>query len=171
MTELTDPPHQGDERQTLVGFLDYQRDVLDRKTAGFDAKALGTALAPSAMTLGGILKHLAYVEDFWFIRVWAGKRSSVPWNKVDWRADPDWDWNSAADDAPEELRALWRGTVDHVRQIVAADNTLDAPTVGPKSAPGKFSRRWVLVHMIEEYARHLGHADYLAEALDGRTGD
>ncbi|MGJ3508361.1 DinB family protein [Enemella sp. A6] len=169
--ELTEPPLHGDEWDTLTGFLDYFRAVIERKSAGFTAEELARPLAPSEMTLGGMLKHLAYVEDFWFARVWAGAPSAVPWNKVDWQADPDWDWHSAADDAPDELRGLWLAAVQRSREIADADRDLTAATVGPAKAPGRFSRRWVLVHLIEEYARHAGHADFLAEALDGRTGD
>ncbi|NLT29577.1 MAG: DinB family protein [Propionibacterium sp.] len=169
--EPIEAPLHGDEWATLTGFLDQFRAVIERKATGFDAEQLRRRLAPSTMTLGGLLKHLAYVEDFWFGRVWAGEPAAVPWDRTDWRADPDWDWNSAADDSPEYLRELWRDSVERSRTITAADPSLTTPTIGPRSAPGKFSRRWILVHMIEEYARHAGHADYLAEALDGRTGD
>jgi hypothetical protein len=101
-----EPPLDADEAGTL-GFLDFLRGTIAWKCAGLDADGLRATVGPSTMTLGGVLKHLAYVEDDWSGRwVW-GEARDAPWGAVDWQADPDWDWHSAADDAPEELRALW----------------------------------------------------------------
>jgi uncharacterized damage-inducible protein DinB len=169
-----EPPLSGDEVDTLLGFLDYQRATLDWKTRGLDAEGLDTKVAASTMTLGGILKHLALVEDAWFSRSLHGNDRSEPWNAVDWEATPDWDWESAADDSPEDLVALWRGSIEQSRRLVAdalAGGGLDqlARRTWPDgSAP---SLRWILVHMIEEYARHNGHADLIREAIDGETGE
>ena len=76
------------------------------KTDGLDAGQLDQRLEPSTMTLGGMLKHMAYVEDWWFNQVFAGNPEPEPWASVDWKADDDWDWHSAAEDTPEQLRAL-----------------------------------------------------------------
>src|SRR5690349_22804848 len=100
------PPLTGPESDILVGFLDWHRQTLQVKTAGLDAAQLGQRLEPSTMTLGGMLKHLAYVEDWWFNQVFAGNETHEPWTSVDWDADEDWDWNSATHDSPEELHAL-----------------------------------------------------------------
>jgi uncharacterized damage-inducible protein DinB len=169
-----EPPLAGDEAATLLGFLDFQRATLAWKCAGLDAAGLAATVAPSPMTLGGILKHLAYVEADWFTRTLLGRDRPPPWDAVDWTADPDWDWHSAAADPPEQLRALWQDTVADSRAIVAAalaDGDLGqlARRTWPDGRAA--SLRWILTHMIEEYARHNGHADLLRESVDGRTGE
>ena len=168
-----EPPLAADETGTLVGFLEYQRATLAWKCEGLDTKGLTAKVAASSMTLGGLLKHLAYVEDHWFSRWLHGRDPQPPWDTVDWRADPDWDWRSAADDTPEQLLALWRDAVGRSRILVTealADGGLGqlARRTWPDGrAP---SLRWILCHMIEEYARHNGHADLLRESVDGLTG-
>lgn len=169
-----EPPIAGDETQTLLGYLDYHRATLAWKTDGLDAEGLRAALPPTTMTLGGMLKHLAYVEDSWFARRLLGLPSAPPWDTVDWSADEDWDWHSAADDSPEELRALWQAAVERSRALVAealADGGLDLLAARPWPDGRAPSLRWIVVHMIEEYARHNGHADLLREAVDGLTGE
>ena len=169
-----EPPLAGDETATLQGFLDYQRATLAWKCAGLDAAALSARVAASTMTLGGMLKHMALVEDNWFSRSLHGQDRQPPFDTVDWKADPDWDWDSAAQDSPEQLRALWESAVDRSRSLLAqalAGGGLDqlARRTWPDGrAP---SLRWILTHMIEEYARHNGHADLLRESVDGETGE
>jgi uncharacterized damage-inducible protein DinB len=169
-----EPPLAADEVATLLGFLDYQRATLAWKCSGLDADGLNATVGPSSMTLGGLLKHLALVEDSWFSRWLHGRDRQPPWDTVDWDADPDWDWHSAAEDTPEQLRARWQDAVAHSRSLVGealADGGLDrlARRTWPDGrAP---SLRWILCHMIEEYARHNGHADLLRESVDGRTGE
>ncbi len=169
-----EPPLAADEAGTLLGFLDYQRATLEWKCAGLDAAGLGATTAASSMTLGGLLKHMAYVESEWFSRSLHGRDREAPFDTVDWKADPDWEWHSAAEDTPDQLRTLWQDAVDRSRARVAealAGGGLDqlARRSWPDgSAP---SLRWILCHMIEEYARHNGHADLLREAVDGQTGE
>ncbi|MFI2102269.1 DUF664 domain-containing protein [Isoptericola sp. NPDC019693] len=174
--ERVDPPLRADETTTLRAFLDYHRDTLRRKTAGLGAEQLRTPLPPSTMTLGGLLKHLAYVETSWFLEVYDGGAPLAPFDTTDWDADPDWEWHSASLDSPEDLRRLFDAAVD------AADRSIDAALAAGgldgtsaresgREGEGTFSLRWILVHMIEEYARHNGHADLLREALDGATGE
>src|SRR6478735_11582266 len=103
-----EPPLAGDEAATLLGFLDYQRATLAWKCAGLDAAGLGATTAASSMTLGGLLKHMAYVEGEWFSRSLHARDREAPFDTVDWKADPDWDWHSAAEDAPDQLRTLWQ---------------------------------------------------------------
>jgi uncharacterized damage-inducible protein DinB len=169
-TTRTAPPYVADERTMLVAFLDDQRATILRQTDGLDAEQLAQALPPSTMTLGGMLKHLAYVEDWWFGVTLAGEPPSPPFDEVDWRADADWDWHSAADDDPGELRRLLRDAVSRSQRILDGAGSLDAEAARRhKRTGGPISARWIVVHMIEEYARHAGHADLLREAVDGAT--
>jgi uncharacterized damage-inducible protein DinB len=179
MTDLDEhgrpePPPAGDEVTTLLGFLEFHRATLAWKCSGLDAAGLNATVGASSMTLGGMLKHLAYVEDLWFSRSLHGSDPAPPWDTVDWKADRDWDWHSAAQDTPEQLRTLWRDAAARSRSLVAealADGGLERParrTWPDGRAP---SLRWILVHMIEEYARHNGHADLLRESVDGQTGE
>ena len=180
MTELDEhgrpePPVAAGEAATLLGFLDYQRATLAWKCSGLDAAGLRATTAASTMTLGGILKHMALVEFGWFSGSLHGREYEPPWDAVDWKADPDWEWRTAAEDSPEELFALWQRAVDRSRADVAQVlddggglDRLAKRTWADGRAP---SLRWILCHMIEEYARHNGHADLLRESVDGVTGE
>jgi len=169
-----EPPLAGDETATLLGFLDFQRATLAWKVSGLAADGLRATVGPSTMTLGGMLKHLAYVEEGWFSRTLHRRDRQPPWDAVDWKADPDWDWHSAADDTPEQLLGLWRDSVARSRALVdeaLAGGGLDQLARRPWPDGNAPSLRWILVHMIEEYSRHNGHADLLRESVDGQTGE
>jgi uncharacterized damage-inducible protein DinB len=169
-----EPPLAADEVGTLIGFLEFQRATFEWKCSGLDAAGLNTTVGNSAMTLGGMLKHLSYVEDQWLSRWLAGREPEPPWNAVDWSTDPDWDWQTAAQDSPEELRALWQDSVARSRALLSqalADGGLDRLALRSWPDGRSPSRRWMLVHMIEEYARHNGHADLIREVVDGQTGE
>jgi uncharacterized damage-inducible protein DinB len=170
-----EPPFAADEAATLLGFLEFQRATLGWKCAGLDAAGMRATVGVSSMTPGGLLKHMAYVEDIWCSRRLFGRDPQPPWDAVDWKADRDWEWRSAADDAPEQLRKLWHDSVDRSRSLVAealADGGLDRPAAWIDDHHGVApSLRWILVHLIEEYARHNGHADLLRESVDGVTGE
>lgn len=169
--DRTRVPLSADERALLIAFLDRCRDTLRMKTAGLDAEQLDRTLPPSTMTLGGMLKHLAYVEDWWFGQVFAGRPALAPFDDVDWDADNDWDWHSASGAKPEELHALFDRFVEASDQVVAAAASLDDVAARPSRRTGEqISLRWILVHMIEEYSRHNGHADLVRESIDGATG-
>lgn len=169
-----EPPMAAGEVATLLGFLEFQRATLAWKCAGLDADALQMPLKPSAMTLGGMLTHLAWVEDYWFTCVLLDRPMPPLWQEVDWDADPDWDWRIADEHIPADLHMWWAQAKDRSRAVTAeALNAgglefLARRTLRDGSTP---SLRWVLVHMIEEYARHNGHADLLREAIDGQTGE
>jgi hypothetical protein len=175
--QRTDPPLAGTEAATLVGFLDFHRDTLRMKVAGLDADQLATPLPPSSMTLGGLLKHLAYVEDWWFNQVFADNPAAPVWAEVDWEADADWDWHSATEQSPEELRGLLDEAVaisdGILAEALASPGGLEAGSKRRSSRHPErvFSLRWILVHMIEEYARHNGHADLIRESIDGQVGE
>ncbi|MEU7831044.1 MULTISPECIES: DinB family protein [unclassified Nonomuraea] len=169
-----EPPVAADETATLLGYLDYQRATLEWKCAGLDAAGLNATVGASTMTLGGMLKHLAYVESWWCSQRLYGHAPEPPWDTVDWEADIDWDWHSATEDTPEQLLTLWQDTVARSRSLVAdalADGGLDRLAVRPWADGRVPSLRWILFHLVEEYARHNGHADLLREAVDGRTGE
>ncbi|MFM7263008.1 MAG: DinB family protein [Acidimicrobiales bacterium] len=162
------------ETETLLGFLDYQRATLGWKTGGLDAAGMSARTTASTMTLGGILKHMAWVEDHWFSHFLLGRDRASLWLSVDWSADRDWEWTSAASDTPEQLRALWSDSCAasraNVSEVLAQGDLWTNAVRGWDSGEAP-SLRWILVHMIEEYARHNGHADLLREALDGETGE
>ncbi|MET7335056.1 DinB family protein [Nonomuraea sp. NPDC005650] len=179
MTQLDEqgrpePPLAADETATLLGFLDYQRATFAWKCSDLDPAGLKATVGASSMTLGGMIKHLAYVEDHWFSRALRGGDWPPPWNTVDWRADGDWEWNSAATDSPEQLFALWQEAMSRSRSAVAealAEGGLDQPARRSWPDGQTPSLRWILCHMIEEYARHNGHADLIRESVDGLTGE
>ena len=165
------PPYVGDEPTVLRGFLGHYRATLLRQTEGLDGEQLQRTLPPSPMTLGGMLKHMAYVEDWWFGTNLAGRPPSAPWDSVDWDADDDWDWHSASGAGPAELRELFDRFVETSDAVVGAAPSLDDLAVRRTRRTGEeVSLRWIVVHMIEEYARHNGHADLIRESIDGSTG-
>ena len=169
-----EPPLASDETETLVGFLEYQRATFAWKSSDLDAASLKATVGASTMTLGGMLKHLAFYEDHWFSHRMRGNSRHAKWNDAYWDADPDWEWHSAANDSPEELYALWRDAVSRSRDLLSetlAYGGLDQ--LARRSLPdGRVpSVRWIVVHMIEEYARHNGHADLIRESVDGLTGE
>ncbi|WP_036565156.1 DinB family protein [Nocardioides halotolerans] len=158
-----------DEIDSLVAFLDEQRAILRRKAGGLDGDALQRTLPPSDLTLGGMVKHLAFVEDWWFGRVLRDQQAEL-WAGVDWDADNDWDWHSAADDSPEQLWALWDDAVARSRAAVADDPRPERESARPRRDGTSFTLRWILTHMIQEYARHNGHADLIRQSVDGSVG-
>jgi uncharacterized damage-inducible protein DinB len=171
-----EPPYEGGEVATLLGFLDYQRATMEWKCRGLSDEQLRMTLRPSSMTLGGLLKHLACVEDSWFTETVAGEPLPEPWAGVDWEADPEWIWRTAAFDSGEYLRALWTEGVNRSRAVVQAqlgrgEGVALSETHAAWGRDYPVSLRWVVVHMIEEYARHNGHADLMRESIDGLTGE
>jgi uncharacterized damage-inducible protein DinB len=167
----TDPPDSGPELVALTAFLDYQRETMLQKTDGLTREQLAQPLPPSSLTLAGLLNHLARVEDVWFRVRFAG----LP--EADWRAgvdpavDPDWDFRTAPDVDPDVLRARYRSACDAGRAVVEQARDLDQLSVLPRRDGGQVDLRWILIHMIEETARHAGHADLLREAIDGAVGE
>jgi uncharacterized damage-inducible protein DinB len=169
--DLFEPDNVGDELTLLTQFLDHHRSVMVRKAEGLSQAQMAQRLAPSTLTIGGLVKHLALVEDSWFQERLRGEEPREPWASVDWRADPDWELRTAADDDPAELLAMYQAACQRSRATVAQVGDLDAMTVRPNRHGELFSLRWLLLHMIEETARHNGHADLLRESIDGATGD
>ncbi|MFC9505226.1 DinB family protein [Streptomyces sp. NPDC057002] len=169
-----EPPVAGDEVDTLVGSLERQRRTFAWKCEGLDAAGLSARVASSAVTLGGLLKHLALVEDHYLSVRLLGREPAPPWDAVDRDAEPDWEWSSAAGDTPEQLYTLWTEAVlrsrANLREVLAEGDAgrLAAFTTRDGRSP---SVRRMLVDLIEEYARHVGHADLIRESVDGRVGE
>jgi uncharacterized damage-inducible protein DinB len=170
-TERSDPPATGSEAEQLHAFLDYHRATLQQKTAGLDAAGLSATLPPSTMTLAGLLKHMALVEDNWFSVFLRGNDPIEPWASAPWDDDRDWEWHTAVHDDPDDLRAGHAAAAERSRELVEGVD-LDTLSVGRLRGSGEQTTlRWIVLHMIEEYARHNGHADLLRESVDGVVGE
>ena len=156
----TDPLRSGPEIDQLTAFLDFQRETMLLEVEGLTAAQLAQPLPPSSLTLGGLLDHLALVEDWWFRVRFLGLEHVPPWGPVDWDADPDWEFRTAATTDPDELRERYRAAAELDQRSVAVSRDGD-----------RWDLRWILIHMIEETARHAGHADLLREAIDGQVGE
>ncbi|HZC99359.1 MAG TPA: DinB family protein [Actinomycetes bacterium] len=157
-----------DERAVLEAFLDLYRDRVKRKVRGVSEEDARRRLVPSMTTLGGIVKHLYWVELNWFQTVLAGRPKEdlppVPWSDE----DPDADFRMEPDETVERLVAAYDEACA-LSRATAATRALD--DTAPHRRMGQVSLRWIYVHMIEETARHAGHADILREQIDGTTGD
>jgi uncharacterized damage-inducible protein DinB len=168
------PPSDPAEIESLRAILERNRRTFAWKTAELDETGLRVTTAASSMTLGGLVKHMALVEADWLAVKLAGQKYGAPWETVDFDADPDWDWRTGALDSPEDVYALWRAAVERSRGIVA-DVIAERGLGGPASFTWPDGRtptvRDMLLDMVEEYARHTGHADVLREAVDGRVGE
>ena len=163
----TDVPRAGArEREMLRAYLDFHRDTLAATCAGLsDDELRSRSVAPSALSLLGLVRHMAEVERAWFRRVIDGEDVPLVWGR-------DWDFQ-AAYDASRSTRAeafeAWQAEVAQARRIEAAADSLDVTGLDRRSGD-EYSLRRVLLHLIQEYARHNGHADLIRERIDGATG-
>jgi hypothetical protein len=166
------PPAVADEATMLRSFLDYFRATILRQAEGLTDEQLATPLPPTSMTLGGIVKHLAWVENWWWVQILEGG-PELEWVGDGFRGDPDWEWHSAKDDSWDVLVARHRAVVavadSTLDRALATPEGLDTLSKRPRRDGSIASVRWILVHLIEEYARHAGHADLLRESIDGAT--
>lgn len=165
--ERVTPPYEGaDERTSLTRFLDYQRQTLAMKCSGLTAEQLRRrAVAPSALSLLGLVRHMAEVERGWFQLVMNGEDVSGYWGRWAEGEGAEFDVEEAD---PAQAFEVWNAACERSREIVDAAESLES--VG-RYRDMRFSLRYVLTHMIEEYARHNGHADLLRERIDGTTGE
>lgn len=169
-----EPPLAGTEAEHLVGALERLRATFRWKVDGLDAVGLQARFGSSTLTLGGLLKHLALVEDHYFTTKLSGAEPGAPWDAVDWEADGDWEFTSAVSDSPDELYALWDGAVERSRARLdkaLADGGLDRSVHASDGEGNHASLRRLVCDLVEEYGRHTGHADLLREAVDGRVGE
>ncbi|MCM0620011.1 DinB family protein [Nocardioides bruguierae] len=167
-----DVPVAADEAATLWGFLSHYRQTLRRQADGLSPEQLATPLAPTTLTLGRLLAHMAFVEDYWFSQVLLGGGDVEPWASLDWDSDPDAEMALADGADLATLDGLLTTAIAASDRIWSAE-TADAPDLALLSVVERRGRpvslRWIVVHMIEEYARHCGHADLLRQAIDGAT--
>jgi uncharacterized damage-inducible protein DinB len=166
-----EPDTSGPDRLLLRQFLDLLRATVLWKTEGLDRAQMARQLPPSSLTLAGIVYHLALVEESWFEERFAGAAAREPWSGVDWDADPDWEFRAAAELDPDEVRARYRAAIERSNAVYDAAESLDRLSAKPKRDGRHVDLRWIAIHMIEETARHAGHADLLREAIDGMTGE
>ena len=162
-----DPAATADERTALTHFLAGQRAAFERTCEGLDAEQMARrSVEPSTMSLLGLVRHLAGVESGWFRNVMDGQDVPRPFADP---GDPDADFHAAAADQAmvDEAWTVWRTEVAFADEFVAAAPDLEV--TGLERWRGPMSLRWVLIHMIEEYAQHVGHADLLRERIDGRV--
>lgn len=174
MTEPAGQEGVSAEASAVLAVLERNRRVFAWKTGGLDRGGLAATTAASSMTLGGLVKHMALVETDWLVVKLAGQPYGPPWDDVDFDADPDWEWRTGAQDGPEEVYALWRSAVQRSRDVVATmlkEGGMDGASRFTRGDGHPASVREMLLDMIEEYARHTGHADLLRESVDGLTGE
>ncbi len=156
-----DPGVTGSELGMLAQYLDYQRETLIAKTEGLTREQLAQKHAPSELTLAGLLYHLALVEEDWMEVRFAGLSDREPWASIDWDADPNWEFRTAAHLEPAQLQGRYREACNRSRDVVSKSTGLDQLSVKALRDGRHFSLRWVLLHLVEETARHVGHADFL----------
>lgn len=161
-----DPPISGSEKEVLLGFADFLRQTILLKLDGLDDEQVRRAHQPSGLTLLGITKHLAYVERSWFQNTFLGEDVEFPWTEE----EPDADWRIEPDETTEDIVTLYRREIAISNRITAKHDLNDAARKVSPSHEG-LQLRWILAHIIEETARHAGHADLIREAIDGQTGE
>lgn len=164
-----EPDPDASEIEMLGQYLDVQREALLAKTDRLDREQMAQLHPPSTLTLAGLVYHLSLAEEDWMEIHFLGQPDREPFLGADWDADPDWQFRVPAEIGPEQLRQRYRDACDRSRAVVRQASGLEQLSVKP--VRGKhFSLRWVLLHLIEETARHAGHADLLREAIDGSVG-
>ncbi len=165
-----DPPPAADERATLEAFLDYYRGVIVRKVSGLSFEDATRSTVPSGTNLLSMVRHLGWVEAGWFREIFAGEDVGDPGPPEAPDAE-DADFRVLPGETVESIVAFYREEIERARAIVAAAPSLDELSKRSTRRRGQVSLRWILVHMIEETARHAGHADIIREQIDGATGD
>ncbi len=172
-TELPPDPPTGDERTTLETFLDYYRAVTIRKAEGIaDEQARQALCPPSELTIVGIVRHLTDVERSWFRRDIAAEAAPpIYYGTSHPTGDVDGDFHAPPDVTVAAALEAYRGEIERCRAVMAGVDSLDMLERNADVHAERRNVRWILVHMIEEYARHAGHLDLLREAADGVVGD
>jgi hypothetical protein len=164
-----EPTRDAAEREMLGQYLDYQRATILAKADGLTRDQLARPHPPSSLTLAGLLYHLALVEETWMEVRFAGRPEREPWAGVDWDADPQWEFRTAATLDPARVRQRYLAACERSREVAAAASGLDQLSAADRDGQ-HFSLRWVLLDLLAETARHAGHADLIREAIDGQAG-
>ena len=159
------------ERDALGQYLDYQRETILLKTDGLTKAQLAQKIPSSGLTLAGILYHLALVEEDWFEEKFLGHQPREDFAGVDWEADPDYEFRTALEKEPDWLRRRYRDACSRSREVFDGAGSLNDASVRTLKNGKPFTLRWMTLHLIEETARHAGHADLLREAIDGVVGE
>ncbi|MGB3735526.1 MAG: DinB family protein [Ilumatobacter sp.] len=162
-----DIPLAADEATTLDAFLDFYRAELLDRAWGLDHEQLNRTLPPSTLSLARLIGHMTYVELSWFCERFDGEPEPDGTPDFDWEADPDAEMTRAETLPPEQLVAEFESSCADSRRRVAAADSLDQLSTATNPAGERTTLRWIVVHMIEEYARHCGHADLIRESIDG----
>lgn len=160
----------GTERETLVAYLDYYREVMVDKVGGLTVDQMNARLMPSTLTLIGLIHHLAYVEHWWFHEFFEGNDPLEPWASADWKENPDWELTIASQLEPSVVIDRYRTAFERSQSIISETDSLEQLSAMDRNGEHR-SLRWILAHMIEETARHAGHADLIRESIDGEVGD
>ena len=171
LTARAQPDPAGGGGDLLRQYLDFQRATVLSKTEGLTREQMNRRHAPAALTLGGLLYHLALVEETWMEVRFLGLPEREPWAGIDFDADPEWEFRTAAELEPGELRQRYREACERSRRAAARATGLGQESARPMADGRHFTLGWVLLHLLEETARHAGHADLLREAIDGSTGE
>jgi Protein of unknown function (DUF664) len=160
-----DPDWATDERTTLLQFLGYYRTTIHRQVDGLsDEQAASASVPPSMLTLTGLVRHMTEVERNWFRRCFAAEAVTPEYYSDE---HPDGDLEVDASISIESTVAAWQREIAICDAIVAAASSLDQLSAGTSRLGGRPNLRWIVVHLIEEYARHCGHADLIRERIDG----
>lgn len=168
-TERREPAQNADERTMLEGWLEYHRQTLAWKCEGLsDAQLRIAAVEPSELSLMGLVRHMAEVERSWFRRVLVGDDPGPIYFTEE---DPDGEFHLTETDTWAEAYATWQAEIAIARRNAAGFALDDLSKGRGRHSDEPFSLRWIYTHMIEEYARHNGHADLIRERVDGATGD
>jgi Protein of unknown function (DUF664) len=167
--ERSEPSTTAPERAMLEQWLDYHRATLEMKCEGLSPQQLrDRSTPPSNLTLLGLVRHMAEVERGWFRHIFRGEQ--VP-DIFCTEENPEGDFNDLDSVPPEEALAIWHAECDYARDVFSSAQLEDIGKEKSHRSGKEFSMRWIMIHMIEEYARHNGHADLIREAIDGATGD
>ncbi|MEU6350753.1 DinB family protein [Streptomyces sp. NPDC047072] len=168
--ERSEPATTADERTMLEGWLDYHRQTLAWKCEGLtDAQLRTASVQPSALSLMGLVRHMAEVERHWYRRILANEDAAPMY--YDNETDPDGDFHVTETDTWQEAYGTWQAEIEEARSNAAGFGLEDLSKGRHRRTGEQFNLRWIHTHMIEEYARHNGHADLIRECLDGATGD
>lgn len=166
--DRVEPPNNAPEQEMLEAYLNYHRATLLWKVDGVSDEDLRRPMVPSGTNLLGMVKHLAWVERGWFQETFAGEEIPMPpWTDD----DPNADFRIEAHETTQQIIELYKEACDRSRAVTWAAESIDQEAVAPSPRREGITLRWIMLHMIEETARHNGHADILREMIDGATGE